>query len=210
MSKKIVVPGELVSMERKRLGQNVFMHEGKIYSECVGLIDTDSNSASVVCLKGSYVPREGDLVIGVVESEKFSGYLIDVNSIYHSFVSKRELNELLKPGTVVSAKVSEINEMKEISLNSARVFFGGMVIEVSPVKVPRLIGRDASMLNVLKEGTGCNLVIGKNGRLWVKGGNIELLLKAIQKIEDEAHLSNLTNKITAFLAENKSKGEINE
>ncbi|MBN2126803.1 MAG: hypothetical protein JW703_00245 [Candidatus Diapherotrites archaeon] len=203
--KKIVVPGELVSVERKRLGSNVYVQEGKIYSECLGLVEDASSSASVVCLKGMYVPRDGDLIIGIVKSEKFAGYLIDVNSIYSSFISKKELNEMLKPGTVVSAKVMEVNEMKELVLGSPRVFFGGEVIDVSPVKVPRLIGRDASMLNVLKQGTGCNLIIGKNGRIWVKGGNIPLLLNAIQKIEDEAHLSNLTNKITAFLAEHKDK-----
>ncbi len=207
MSKRIVIPGELVSLERKRLGQNVFMNEGKIYSECVGLVDDESNLASVVCLNGLYSPREGDLIIGVVESEKFSGYLIDVNSIYPSFISKKELREILKPGTIISAKVSEINELKEIHLSSPRVFFGGEIIDVSPVKVPRVIGRDASMLNVLKEGTGCNLVVGKNGRIWVKGGDISLLLKAIQKIEDEAHLSNLTNRITEFLSKSK-KGEV--
>ena len=66
-----------------------------------------------------------------------------------------------------------------------------------------IIGKNGSMLEVLRRGTNSNFVVGRNGRVWAKGGNTQLLFKAIKKIEDEAHLSNLTNKMSDFLLKEK-------
>ena len=199
MSKRIVVPGELVTEERKKLGSHVFVREGRIYSECMGLVNDESDFASVVPLEGKYMPQVGDVVIGIICGEKFSVYEVDINSFYSAMIMKRELREVLKPGTVISAKIIKVNELNEVELVQPRMFFGGDIISISAVKIPRVIGREGSMLNTLKDGTGTNLIVGKNGRIWVKGGNTDLLKKAISKISREAHLDNLTNSITEFL-----------
>ncbi len=201
MVKRIVIPGELVTEERKKLGSHVFVRDGKIYSDSMGLVNDEADYASVVPLEGKYLPMVNDVVIGVITGEKFSGYTVDINSFYPSFVSKKELREVLKPGSVVSAKILKVNELNEVDLGSVRLFFGGEIIQVSPVKVPRLIGKEGSMLNVIREGTGSNIIVGRNGRVWAKGGNLDLLRKAVQKIDDEAHLDNLTNRVSGFLAE---------
>lgn len=205
--KRLIIPGELVTEERKKLGSHVFVREGKIYSDAIGLVNDESDFASVVPLEGKYMPQVGDLVIGIIGEEKFSVYMVDVNSFYQTVVSKRDLREPLKAGSVVSAKISKVSELNDIDLQNPRVFFGGEIIDVNPVKIPRIIGRDASMLNIIKDGTKCNVIVGRNGRLWVKGGDIDLLKKVIQKIQDEAHLENLTNKIQDYLDKNKGKGE---
>ncbi len=199
MTKKIVVPGELVTEERKRLGEHVFLKDGKIYSDTMGISKVEGNFASVVPLKGGYVPQANDLIIGIVAQEVYPGYLVDVNGTNYAFVSKKDLRDPLQVGTVVSAKVMSVNETHDIELGFVRVFYGGTVLSVMPVKVPRMIGKNGSMLEVLKRGTGCNMMIGRNGWVWVKGGNTELLKTSLQKIDDEAHLSNLTNKMTDFL-----------
>lgn len=205
--KKIVIPGDLITEERKRLGSHVFIENGKIYSDVVGITETSAPSASVIPLRGKYLPMQDDLVVGVVIGEKFSGYTVEINSFYNSFISKKEIREQLNPGSVISAKTASVNEVNEVELADVRIFYGGEVIKVSPVKVPRLIGKSGSMLNVLKEGTGCSLIVGRNGLVWIKGGDIALAVSAIRKIENEAHLSNLTNKIEAFLKEDKGKIE---
>lgn len=205
MSKRLVIPGELVTEERKKLGSHVFVNEGKVYSDALGLVNDESDYASVVPLEGKYMPQVGDLVIGIIGEEKFSVYMIDLNSFYKSVVSKRDMKEILKPGSVVSAKVGKVSELNEIDLQYPRLFFGGEIIKVSPVKIPRVIGREASMLNILKEGTQSNIIVGKNGRIWAKGGDIDLLKKAVKKIENEAHLENLTNKIQEFMEKNSDK-----
>ena len=111
---------------------------------------------------------------------------------------------MIKNYSVVSVKVARVNEINEVELMGPRVFFGGEVFEVTPVKVPRVIGKDGSMLNVLKAGTGSTIMVGRNGRIWAKGGNIALLKEAVAKIDREAHLENLTNRITEFLEKNKA------
>ncbi len=204
MEKKLVIPGELVSEERKRLGGHVFIENGKIYSDTLGIVADEPQAISVIPLQGKYMPCRGDVVVGIVAQEKFAGFIIDINSFYFSFVSKKEIRESLKVGSIVSAKIFEVNEINEAELGDIRLFIGGEIVSVSAVKVPRVIGKNGSMLDVLKNGTNCNIVVGRNGRIWIKGGNIELFLKAIKKIEDEAHLSNLTNKMTAFMEENKT------
>ncbi len=199
MAKRIVIPGELVTEERKKLGSHVFVREGKIYSDSIGLVNDEADFASVVPLEGKYMPQMNDVIIGVITVERFAGYSVDVNSFYPSFVSKKELREVLKPGSIISAKVMKVNELNEVELGNTRMFFGGEIISVTPVKIPRIIGKEGSMLNILKNGTGSNIIVGRNGRIWAKGGNIDLLTKAIEKIEGEAHMEHLTNRISEFL-----------
>jgi exosome complex component RRP4 len=201
MEKRIVIPGELVTEERRRLGDHVFLKEGKVYSDVLGIAESDEQTASVVPLHGKYMPRSGDLIVGIISGDVYSGYIVDINSFYNAFISKKELRDPLKVGTVVSAKIEEVNEVNDVQLSNIRVFYGGEILTVAPVKVPRMIGKNGSMLEVLKKGTSCNLLIGRNGRIWIKGGNYDLLVEAISKIEREAHLANLTNKVTLFLEE---------
>ncbi len=208
--KKIVVPGEVLTEERKKLLDNVFIKEGKIMSTTLGIATISKDVAGVVALHGRYMPRRGDLIIGIVRSENIAGYILDINSFYFSFISKRDLSKPLRKGDVVSAKIVDVNEINEASLADVRVFYGGNILSVSPTKIPRMIGKQGSMLNVLKNGTKCSLMIGRNGFIWAKGGSIFLLRKALRKIEEEAHQSNLTNKVESFLNENKKEIMINE
>ncbi|MFH0714636.1 MAG: KH domain-containing protein [Candidatus Diapherotrites archaeon] len=197
--KKFVVPGDLVSEERKRLGSFVYLRNGKIYSQVLGIADNEKEIVSVVPVQGKYLPRMGDLIIGIVSSEKATGYMVDINSFQQSFVSKKDIREELQKGNVVTAKLLNVNEMREASLDQPRVFYGGEILTISPVKVPRVIGKNGSMLDVLKQGTGCSILVGRNGWIWAKGGNTQLLQSAVEKIELEAHLPHLTEKMQAFL-----------
>src|SRR3989344_2690206 len=174
MAKRIVIPGELVTEERKKLGSHVFVREGKIYSDSMGLVNDDADFASVVPLEGKYMPQMNDVIVGVITVERFAGYGVDINSFYQSFVSKKELREVLKPGSIISAKIMKVNEFNEVELGNTRMFFGGEIMPVTPVKVPRVIGKEGSMLNALKTGTGCNILVGRNGRIWAKGVNTDL------------------------------------
>ena len=196
--KKLVIPGELVSQERKRLGSNVFVSDGKIYSKVVGITELDDEKASVVPLEGKYMPQQEDVVIGVVSRVVFAGYGVNINSFTESFIPKSAMREDLKMGDLISAKISYVNELREADLGFPRRMFGGEVIEVIPVRTPRLIGKNGSMLELLKQGTGCDIVIGKNGRVWARNGNSELLRKVVTFINDNSYKSNLTNSVEAF------------
>jgi len=49
--KQIVVPGEVVSEERKRLGSNVYVANGKIRSKVLGITDTEKVVMNMICEK---------------------------------------------------------------------------------------------------------------------------------------------------------------
>ena len=199
--KKLVIPGELISQERKRLGGNVFVANGKIYSKVLGITELDDEKASVVPLEGKYMPQQEDVIIGVVNRVVFAGYGVNINSFTESFIPKSAMREELKIGDLISAKIENVNELREANLDFPRRMFGGEVVEVIPVRTPRLIGKNGSMLELLKQGTGCDIVIGKNGRVWARNGNLPLLRKVVIFINDNSYKSNLTNAVEAFFKE---------
>lgn len=193
MEKKIVVPGEEV---KGKVLNNVYEEKGKKYSKVFGLFYKKEDFSKIVPLKGRYVPRPGDYVIGIIIDVKFGGYVVDINSPYSAFLSTQKEYDF---GDVLFAKVGGVNEVKNVSLNQDRKLFGGDVVEISSVKIPRVIGKKNSMLNLLKEKTGCEIFIGRNGRIWLRGKNPAKAEEAILRIEKEAHISGLTERITKFL-----------
>jgi exosome complex component RRP4 len=199
--KRVVIPGELVSDQRKRLGGNVFVSNGRIYSKVLGITEENDEKASVIPLEGKYFPQSEDVVIGVVSRVVFAGYGVNINSFTESFIPKSAMRDDLRVGDLVSSKISYVNELREAELSFPRKMFGGEVIEVTPVRTPRLIGKNGSMLELLKQGTGCEIVVGKNGRVWARNGNTALLRKVVKFVNDNSYKSNLTNSVEEFFKE---------
>jgi len=209
--KKIVVPGEIVTDDRKKLGSHVFIRDGKIHSDVLGIANAEGDYANVVPLVGSYAPEYNDLIVGIVVEEKMYGYMVDIGGFYPAFVSKREIREQLRVGFIISAKVMEVDEMQEAKLGFVRIFYGGNLFSIDAVKVPRVIGKNSSMLEVLKNGTGCSVLVGRNGKIWAKGGDLDLLLEALEMINEESHSENLTNRVEEFLkSKNKGAGKVSK
>lgn len=196
--KRIVIPGEIVSDQRKRLGSNVFVSNGKVYSKVLGITDDVSEKASVVPLEGKYFPQQEDIVIGVVTKVVFAGYGVNINSFVESFIPRLAIRDDLKVGDLVSSKISYVNELREAELSFPRKIFGGEVIEVTPVRTPRLIGKNGSMLELLKQGTKCDIIVGKNGRVWARNGDIDLLKRVVNFVVTNSYKSNLTNSVEDF------------
>jgi exosome complex component RRP4 len=66
---------------------------------------------------------------------------------------------------------------------------------------------------MIKQETGCQIILGLNGVILVTGKNLEdeeLAIMAIKKIEEESHTSGLTDRITQLLKESKGKMEENK
>jgi exosome complex component RRP4 len=206
MTKEIVVPGELLSTENKQLGSHTFAIGEKIFADCLGIRNESDDRVSVVPLRGKYIPVENDVIIGVVKNEKFAGYDVEINSFYSSFVNKQDLRTPLKVGSIISAKVVKVNELNEADIGMVRPQSDGDIVTVTAVKVPRVIGKNASMLNAIKNGTGSSIMVGRNGLVWISGGNSRLAMDAVQRIEDFSHVDNLTHDIQSFLAAKSGQG----
>ena len=78
----------------------------------------------------------------------------------------------------------------------------GQIVKVTPTKIPRIIGRKGSMINLLKKETKCKITVGQNGLVLVYGKRPEderLAVMALHKIEEEAHTSGLTDRVTEMI-----------
>jgi len=192
--KQLVFPGDKVADEPRRI-PGCYIEDGKTYAANVSLQSDDH----VVPLKGYYVPKTGDDVIGIVEEERFSGYNLALNSPYGGSLSARDTRDELKLRDAVYVKILAVNEVKEAVLIEPQKLQPGSMIAVDSVKVPRIIGRNGSMLDTLAKFTGSRITVGKNGVVHVEGGNAELAMKAIEKICRESHTSGLTERITQML-----------
>jgi exosome complex component RRP4 len=89
----------------------------------------------------------------------------------------------------------------------------GQMIEITPTKIPRVIGKQGSMVTMIKQETGCQITIGQNGRILVSGKSPEderLAVMAIRKIEQEAHTTGLTDRVTEMLRKEKENKEVKD
>jgi exosome complex component RRP4 len=69
------------------------------------------------------------------------------------------------------------------------------------------------MISMIKQETGCQIILGLNGVILVTGKtpeDEELAMMAIRKIDEESHTSGLTDRITQLLKEEKAKREENK
>ncbi|MCX8174961.1 MAG: exosome complex protein Rrp4 [Candidatus Micrarchaeota archaeon] len=194
---RIVMPGELLFDRPERISY-AFIDGGKTYSTVVGLF----SEGKLVPLEGPYEPLVDDLVVGLVTEVKFAGYSVDINTAYPAFLSSRETRERFEMGDTIFARITMIDEVRSIELGEARKLPAGRLVKVSSVKVPRIIGKKNSMLEMLSKQTGCEIYVGRNGYVWIAGkGNASLAEKAIRMIEVQAHTRGLTDRVAAFLKE---------
>jgi exosome complex component RRP4 len=169
----------------------------------------------------------GDIIIGKVISTSIVSWKIDTNSAYEaslhaSSVLDRSFNPLkddirkqFDVGDLLAAEVIAFNRTRDpvLSIKGRGLgkLRGGRIIEIHPAKVPRLIGRKGSMINLIKNETNSRITIGQNGLVWVSGKDNEtelLIEKLIRKIEKEAHTSGLTDRIKELIQEGMKKPEV--
>ena len=226
----MVTPGEVIAEGDFTIGTHVYRRDKKIISQVIGLVTIKDNQVSVVPLKGKYLPRVGDLVIGKVIDVSLSSWIVDIASPYPGVMRtsvsldrrfdpvKDQTRKIFDVGDVLVAKVLSYDRTRDptLTLRSNNrsggsspylgKLVGGRIVDVSPSKIPRLIGRRGSMISTIKQYTNCRMIVGQNGRVWFKGNNFDdeyLVLQAIEKIDREAHTTGLTDRIKEFLEEAK-------
>ena len=125
------------------------------------------------------------------------------------YVNKDGLDEVMDIGDMVVANVWNVNR-RGIDLSIKRRGLGkieeGLIVEVNPNKVPRIIGKEGSMINLIKEQTGCSITVGQNGFVWIKGDKIEnelLAKKAVLFITEKSFISGLTDAVEKWFKEEK-------
>lgn len=207
--KELVVPGQILAEEDYYSGRGTFKDGDSICSSLIGLVSLRNKKISVIPLKSKYVPKKGDVVIGEIDDVRFSMWGVDINSPYSGILpasevfgrEKKELSKVFNVGDVLFLRVVDVDEIKKVKLGlkgrGMGKFRGGILVDITPTKVPRLIGKKGSMINMIKDKTKCKIVVGQNGLVCVKGekGMEQITKNIINLIEAEAHTSGLTNRI---------------
>ena len=165
-------------------------------------------------LNGRYIPNVGDSVIGIVEDVGPSNWLININSPYPAPLHVNEVpwrvefgdtSRYMRIGDSLLVKILMVDETMKVQVTmkeqGLRKLQGGELIEISPHKVPRVIGKSGSMIQMIKGYTNCRVFVGQNGRIWLDGEteNIGYAYNAIKMIDEAAHSSGLTDRVKAYL-----------
>lgn len=215
--REVVVPGQLLAEGRYRASFGTYDEEGKIFSSLVGLAELRGNTVKVVALEGTYIPKEGDLVIGTINIVAGNNWKIDIGGPYGASLHannalrrpySEDISEYMDIGDVVAAEVIAFDRGSGPFLgmkgHGLRVLQGGMILDVSPAKIPRIIGRRGSMINMIQDHLNIDTMVAQNGRIWIRAPSTEILrlaIKAFKTIEAQAHTSKLTDRISEMLAE---------
>ncbi len=218
---EIVTPGELIAQGKNyKALEGVYQINDSIYSQYLGILYIRENSIRVVPLKGNfYVPKVGDIVIGIVIDYNPVSWTIDIRAPYlarldaNDFLgkpidpNKEKITRFMDVGDVVIAKVAVTDRATNPQLVAHGKGLGkitrGKIIAVPPKKVPRILGKNRSMIKMIREITRAEIRVSNNGYVWIISDNkdIELLIvSAIQKIIRESHLPGLTEKIREMLS----------
>jgi exosome complex component RRP4 len=221
--KEVVVPGETLATGMDFLPSFGTYREGdKILASRLGLVTIEGKVIKLVPLSGVYVPKTGDTIIGPVTEILLSGWRIDTNSAYSAVLNLKDatsefiarganLTQYIEIGDYCMAKIINVTSQNLIDLTmkgpGLRKLKGGRILKVNPQKVPRIIGKQGSMVGLIKQYTDCRILVGQNGVVWISGEDPakELLsVETIKKIEREAHKSGLTDRIKEFLEAHKN------
>jgi exosome complex component RRP4 len=219
--RQIVVPGEMIAKGDDYLpGEGTFREKEEIIAERYGIVEHSGKLVKVIPLSGVFIPRRGNVIIGQVVDISFNGWMTDINAPSSSFlplmevprfVDKNNITEFLDIGDFFSAKILSIKQ-KGIDLTLDGRGLGkledGIIIFINPNKVPRVIGKEGSMIKLIKDETNCKITIGQNGLVWIKGEKVEDELfakKAILFVTERSFVQGLTEQVQKYLSEEKER-----
>ena len=220
VSRKIVLPGDLLSNNPKTAGPNTYVEGNKVYARVLGLLDKTETIVKVIPLKGRYIPSVGDTVIGIVKEVTANGWIVDILSPYIAFLPilenpnmkpNKKPNEILEIGDSIIAKVMNIDPKMRVTLTMkdklCRPIRIGRIVVINPTRVPRVIGKKGSMIKLLKSELDIQIVVGQNGLIWISGDRrkVSIAEEAIYIIEQEAHTEGLTDRIADFIKRRKDE-----
>ncbi len=218
IKRKVVVPGEvIVSGEDYLPGEGSRREGDNIVSMRLGLAEEAGKVIRVIPIFGAFIPRRNNVIIGRITDITFNGWLADIDSASNAFlpleevprfINKSEMDQFLGIGDIIAAKIWSVKTkgidlaMKGKGLGKLE---GGFIFRIIPSRVPRVIGREGSMINLIKDKTKCNITVGQNGWIWIKGEKTEDEIrarKAVEFIAEKVFVSGLTEKVEAWFTEN--------
>ena len=215
---QFVLPGDIIVTGHYTPEQNVIIDGDRVIATTVGFSEIKDSNVGVISLTGFYIPKIDDLIIGKVISYSALSWEIDINSYYSAilpasdifgrdFTSSRDnLSLKLDKGDLIAARIVNVGSTREplitISGQDLGKIDSGELVKISPSKVPRLIGKQGSMIQAIEGATNSSITIGQNGLIILNNDNnsgLERATRAIKMIEINMDESNLEEKIQNLL-----------
>ncbi|MBS3078990.1 RNA-binding protein [Candidatus Pacearchaeota archaeon] len=212
--RKLVVPGEIIAEGEEFLPGDFTRKEGNnIVANRYGLVEINGRVARIIPISGVFEPRRGNNVIGRVEDINFSGWMMDIGGPYSAFlplmecprfINRNNLDEFAAIGEIMAVKIAGVKKSGvDLTLKARGLgrLDDGRLIKINPHKVPRVIGKEGSMINLIKDSTKTEINVGQNGYIWIKGDaeGENKAEEAIQLIVKDTAVSGLTDKVENFL-----------
>ena len=179
----LVVPGEdLGDSGDFEAGHGVMAIAGRLKAVKQGRLREKGGSISVDPTHTRYIPRPGDLVIGYIEGCTNNLWFIELGAPFNAIlpmslgpgkVDFGGTRSVMDIGDAVLCRIQEVEEthssvvtMKGMGLRKIR---SGVIEEIDPHLLGRLIGKGGESLRRLKAETECRIVVADNGRMWIDG-----------------------------------------
>jgi exosome complex component RRP4 len=223
--RQIVRPGDTLAVIEedgnqgfKRIPEkHIYLLDNNIYSDVFGVASVSENDISVIPFNSVYYPRKEDVVIGIIEGIGVTSWEVDIRSPYKAYLNASDAIENFNPlyhdlksyldiGEMVLAKIVAFDRTRDPLLTIKGKGLGkiieGIIIEVKPSRIPRIIGKKGSMFNLLTSKTNCEMTVAQNGFVWAKCPDEyrgEVLTQAIKLIDEKPHVRGLTEEIKQFL-----------
>ncbi len=224
---KLVLPGEELDPDVEAQPPFVIEIDGRKIATVVGLYQEREGKKHFARLKGPYVPKPGDVVIGLVTGVGIMNWYVDLTSPYTGVLNVNDflgrpfnpaiddMSKMLRVGDYVKVKIVAFDKTRNPLLTVQGKDLGrivtGTVVEIAPAKIPRVIGRKRSMLDMLEKETECKFFVAVNGRIHIECPNKELeaiAVLAVKMIEREAHTTGLTERVMKFIQEERRIREV--
>lgn len=218
LKRKYVIPGDKIVDGNFRPLMNVIRIGDSIISTRIGIAEAGRDGIKVIPLSGVYIPRINDIVIGKIVDRSSLSWDVDINSCFSAHLpaqdvfgrdfspARDDMNRELATGDLITARIIAFDRTRDPMITVQDRDLGkiprGESLKISATRVPRLIGKRGSMIQTIEQATQTRVIIGQNGVVVVTGrsqGGIELAVKAIKMVEEEAHTSNLTQRIKVLL-----------
>ena len=215
--RQIIVPGETIVAGNEFLpGEGAYRDGKDVVAGRYGIVNVSDKHVRVIPISGAYYPRRGNTIIATVVDITFNGWLLDFGGAQNAFlpvsevpryVNRNELRDYLDFGESVVVKVWDVKSRGVDASMKMRGFGkieGGMILSVNPNKVPRIIGKEGSMVRLIKGATGCEITVGQNGKVWISGDSTEKEIKTKEIIEfivENATTNGLTERVEKFIKE---------
>jgi len=221
--KELVIPGEIIATGDEFLPGDWTLKQGNdIISSRYGVVEKQDRLIKIIPISGVYIPRSGNTVIGEIKDLTNAGWVIDIGGPYQAFlplrecpgfVEESEMENIYGIGDLILTQVLNVKRTSvDLTMKMRERGFGkireGSVIRVNPHRVPRVIGKEGSMVSLIKNASNCMITVGQNGLIWIQGNNIDEQIyaeKAIQFIVENITTEGLTEKAEKWLADNKPK-----